>query len=185
MNNPIEVLIKEHNIIESVINTAKQIQSFAEKNPEKYFSLTRKLIDFFRNYADEYHHFKEESLLFPKLCDQNELLRIGIVKEMLDNHDEFRIKIRQIESALDKKDLADLNRLFNEYFNILLDHIAVENEELFQMTDTLLTKDELEKMYYNFLDTDRELGRSRKKEWEDFASKTLKEVAASGFILEQ
>ena len=48
------------------------------------------LITFFRNYADKFHHYKEEKLLFPLMCEKNDMLENSIIAEMLDNHQDFR-----------------------------------------------------------------------------------------------
>jgi len=55
---------------------------------------------FFRNYADKFHHYKEEKLLFPMMCEKNEMLQDSIVEEMLENHREFRRLVKQIEDSL-------------------------------------------------------------------------------------
>ncbi len=48
-----------------------------------------------------------------------------------------------------------------------MDHIAVENDEVFQAAETLFSEDEMEKMYYQCLDSDAELGNSTKAELEE------------------
>ena len=172
MNNPVEILVKEHVVIVSAINLANQLQKIIVSEPKKFIDLAGKLIDFFRNYADKYHHYKEESFLFPRMCDENQLLEGGIIKEMLNNHEEFRNSLRNIEKALKIGELASVAENFSIYCNSLLDHIAVENEELFQIAETLLKESELENIYFLFLDIDLELGESRKKEFENFALET-------------
>jgi len=86
------------------------------------------------------------------MCDENQLLEGGIIKEMLDNHEEFRNSLRDIEKALKIGELASVAENFSKYCNSLLDHIAVENEELFQIAETLLKESELENIYFLFLD---------------------------------
>lgn len=173
MNNPLEILVNEHNVIVSAINIAKQLQKIADSEPKKYVDVAGKLIVFFRNYADKYHHFKEESLLFPRMCDENQLLENGIIKEMLENHEEFRNSLREIEKALENEELTLVTKFFSIYCNSLHDHIAVENEELFQIAGALFKESELENIYFRFLDIDRELGEPRKKGFEDFATETV------------
>lgn len=169
MNNPVEILVKEHEVIVSAINLTKKLQKITESEQEKFIYLSGKLIDFFKTYADKYHHYKEESFLFPRMCDENQLLEEGIIKEMLENHEEFRNSLREIEKVLQEGEFTSVTDSFSIYCNNLLDHIAVENEELFQIAETLLSASELENIYFRFLDIDMELGESRKKELENFA----------------
>lgn len=166
MNNPIELLIQEHDIILKAIDSAKKISSTKNINPEAYQSNSKKMIEFFRNYADKYHHNKEETLLFPAMCDENTILKDGIIGEMMDNHAKFRNDLNEIEADLKRSELDSANRRIIKYLNELLDHISIENDEVFQIAGALLSKDELEKIYFGFIDIDRELGMAAKSELE-------------------
>lgn len=171
MNKSLEVLYNEHAIIKSIINYREKITAIALGEPDKYRNIIFELIGFFRNYADKFHHFKEEKLLFPLMCEKNEILRDNIVEEMLDNHRDFRDLVKSIELAVESGNYEKSNKLLNEYTEMLLDHIAVEDEELFQMAETLFEDNELEKMYYDFQDIDRELGFDIKNEFEKMKDK--------------
>ena len=76
-----------------------------------------------------------------------------------------------IASAAESGNYEESNILLTEYTEKLLDHIAVEDDELFQMAETLLDDNELEKMYYDFQDIDRELGFDIKIEFEKLKEK--------------
>ncbi len=56
-----------------------------------------------------------------------------------------------------------------QYAEALFDHIAVENEEVFQAAASLFSDAELEKISFRFLDCDRDLGTGRKEELENSA----------------
>jgi hemerythrin-like domain-containing protein len=109
--------------------------------------------------------------LFPLICEKNDVLESSIIAEMLDNHQDFRGLVKLIESALGTGNFEESNRLFNKYTEMLLDHIAVEDDELFQMAETLFDDNELEKLYYDFRDIDRELGFDIKIEFEKLKEK--------------
>lgn len=166
MKNPVKVLFDEHEIIQSAIDVAKYAATLIDKNnPEKnrdYETLIRGLINFFRVYADEYHHYKEEQILFPEMSKKNELLDDGVLKEMFENHVDFRNMIKSIELFLNNKEYTETQNQLNSYAEALLDHIAVENDEVFQMAESLFEKEELEKIYFRFADCDRELGEANK-----------------------
>lgn len=170
MNKTIRVLYDEHDIIVNAIDAAKQLKSQVGKNDKQYEQNVRDLIDFFRNYADNYHHHKEEQILFPAMKKKNELLADGVLKEMLDNHEEFREMIKNIEKSLNEKNYPEAQKQLEAYSEALLDHIAVENDEVFQMAETLLTEVETEKMLYDFEDADIELGSGKKQEYEELAN---------------
>ncbi|MHB8258793.1 MAG: hemerythrin domain-containing protein [Bacteroidia bacterium] len=162
MNNPIKTLFEEHAIITSAINISRQADKLIAKNDDVYEKLIRDLINFFRVYADEYHHHKEEEILFPEMSKKSDLLKDGIVNEMMENHADFREMIKNTEDYLNKQDFIRAQQQLHVYSEFLLDHIAVENEEMFQMAESMFSEDELEKIYFRFEDCDREVGQDRK-----------------------
>lgn len=171
MNKALEVLYNEHEIIKSVINYREKLTALAKSNAGKYKEIIIELIDFFRNYADKFHHYKEEKLLFPLMCEKNDMLENSIVAEMLENHQDFRKLVKSIESAVESGNYEESNKLLNHYTEMLLDHIAVEDDELFQMAETLFDEGELEKLYYDFQDIDMELGIDIKHDFERMKEK--------------
>lgn len=176
MNPFIKLLYDEHAVIVNAIDTAKQLRQLAGKDDTLYEKTLRKLIRFFREYADKYHHYKEELILFPEMNRRNELLGDGIVKEMFDNHEEFRLRIGRIVQNLDRKDYLSAQAELEKYAEALLDHIAVENDEVFQIAEQLLTEPELEKIGHRFMDCDRELGEKLKEDLVDMAESLRKEL---------
>ncbi|HEY3250054.1 MAG TPA: hemerythrin domain-containing protein [Ignavibacteria bacterium] len=171
MDKSIEILYNEHDIIKSVINYREKIAALANSNPELYKKTILELINFFRNYADKFHHYKEEKLLFPLMCEKNDMLKDSIIQEMLENHEDFRKLVKSIESAADSGNYEESSKLMFKYTEMLLDHIAVEDHELFQMAEMLFDEKELEKLYYDFQDIDRELGLESKHDFERMEEK--------------
>jgi hemerythrin-like domain-containing protein len=165
------VLYNEHEIIKSVIGFRERISSLSKSDPQKYKNIMNELVNFFRNYADKFHHYKEEKLLFPLLCEKNEMLQESIVREMLENHQDFRNLVKLIETEVKSDNYAESETLLTKYTEMLLDHIAVEDDELFQMADTLFDEDELDKLYHDFQDIDLELGLDIKNEFENISKK--------------
>lgn len=164
MNDPIKVLFDEHDIITNVIDAAKGTSALIGTDDDRYEKIIRQLLDFFRNYADKFHHHKEEEILFPEMCKRNELLQSGVIQEMLENHAEFRDMLASIEKFLSEKNYRRVDQQLMIYCEALLDHIAVENDEVFQMAESLFGENELENIYFRFNDCDKEMGESKKDE---------------------
>ena len=167
MNNAMQKLFNEHEIIVNAVDAAKQLRPQLGKNDKQYEQNVRDLISFFRNYADDFHHHKEEQILFPLMKQKNELLGDGVIKEMLDNHEEFRGRINNVEKFINEKNYEQAQQELEKYSEALLDHIAVENDEVFQIAETLLSAAELEKMHFDFEDADIELGDGKKLAYEE------------------
>jgi hemerythrin-like domain-containing protein len=159
-----QLLITEHDVILEAGNLVYVNGSLWESSPIEYEQKVKQLLNFFSVYADEYHHLKEEEILFPAIGKKNEMLSGGIIQELIEHHENFRLLIKQIQTALDTKEFAAAQELLETYISILKDHIAVENDELFPMADDIFNVDELDKLYYRCIDKDREMGKVRKEE---------------------
>ena len=163
MNKTLEMLYDEHSVITNAVGITDSLNTLRQQNPSAYKAAVRKVIAFLKGYADEYHHYKEEVILFPEMSKKNELFEGGIIKEMTDNHQEFREMIKLIEASLNEGEFETVQKNLEKYVNMLLDHIAVENEEVFHAAESLFTEAELENIGFRFLDIDRELGNEKKE----------------------
>lgn len=161
MPQAIELLNAEHETIKQRLNDARTALSALCKSEED-LSPMQTYLNFFRNYADGYHHHKEEEILFPEMCRRNELLEQGVIEEMLQNHADFREMLADFEAAISSNRHAEALQILDRYAEALLDHIAVEDDEVFQMAESLFSESEIENIYYRFLDCDRERGDEEK-----------------------
>ena len=165
-NNPIQTLLEEHQVISKTENIIKTLNRSWEYNSENYTKAIKTLIIFFRDYADGNHHRKEEEVLFPAICDHPDFKLQEIIDELEQHHEDFREYTEEIEKALDVNDYENSYSLLKNYLQKLLDHIAVENNELFVLAEILLDDEELETIYFKFKDIDMELGEVSKLELE-------------------
>jgi len=110
----------------------------------------RKVVEFGRNYADKYHHGKEEKILFPKMEESiGELAKKLIRQGMLVEHDLGRLHTMQLIEALDKyeetkNDVYKLDIIMNAtaYGDLLKRHIDKENNTVFTFAERHLKEDE-------------------------------------------
>lgn len=169
MNKAIKLLHEEHSYIKELLEkTSKLFQSRETKEEVKESLL--KCVSFFREYADNYHHNKEEKVLFPEMVKRNEMLQFGVIHEMLENHEDFRIALAEVEDFIMENNFESAEKRFNSYADSLLEHIAVEEEEVFQIAETLFSEVELQNIYYLFKDCDRVLGEEEKDSLEKIAT---------------
>jgi len=166
-NNPIQTMLEEHEIISKTENIIKNLNHSWENNSENYTKAITRLITFFRDYADGNHHRKEEEVLFPAICNHPDFKLQDIIDELEQHHEDFRDYTIEIEEALDEKDYEKSYHVLKNYLQELLDHIAVENDELFVLAETLLDEEELETIYFKFKDIDMELGEESKLKLEE------------------
>lgn len=179
MNDPIQILFDEHEVIRLVVDAARKSSGYIGKDDSRYEQIVRKLLNFFRNYADRYHHYKEEIILFPEMCKRNELLQNGVIQEMLNNHTEFREMLGSIENFIREKNYMRANQQMEIYCEALLDHISVENDEVFQIAESIFQEQELDSMYFRFADCDKELGEGGKLELAKMANEIHEELTGT------
>ncbi|MBK9259883.1 MAG: hemerythrin domain-containing protein [Polyangiaceae bacterium] len=131
--NTTEWLKRDHELILDALDVLAITAKWAQAGgvvPEQHM---RKLIAFFREFADDYHHQKEEQVLFPALLAAG-MPRQGPVAVMLREHDMGRDLLRRIEVSLPELDVEAAL----DYVDLLSLHIRKENEILFYMADRLL-----------------------------------------------
>ncbi len=162
-----ELFIAEHDIILEAGDLISSKGDLWKSDPAGYEQMVKQLLVFFSVYADQFHHCKEEEILFPAITNKSETTGAGMVQELNEHHEEFRLLMQKIRAALGIHDFASTQQLLESYIRKLKDHIAVENDELFPMAENIFSKDELEKLYYKCVDKDREMGLIQKEEFED------------------
>ncbi|MFH1209729.1 MAG: hemerythrin domain-containing protein [archaeon] len=125
----IEALNRECNNLES----GKRL----EKLDKEFF---KKAIDFIRNYADKFHHAKEEDILFKELCKDTVQMHCNPVQQMLYEHDLGRNFVKEMEKALNENNVKKVLENARGYIKLLQDHIYKEDNILYPMADEALNK---------------------------------------------
>jgi hemerythrin-like domain-containing protein len=111
---------------------------------------------FFRNFADQCHHNKEEAELFPALVQHGIPEDGGPVGVMLAEHEQGRELVRGLSAAAERYaggDQTAVPALISNtlgYVELLRAHIAKENSVLFVMADQVLSDGEQNSLYQAF-----------------------------------
>ena len=166
-NNPIQTMLDEHDIICQTEGIIESLDKVWESDEEKYKESLAVLITFFREYADGYHHRKEEEVLFPAIHGHPDFVLQEILEEFETHHEDFREYTTEIENAIEEGNYEKSYKELNSYLQDLLDHIGAENDELFSLAENLMEEDDLETIFFKFKDIDMELGEDRKRELEE------------------
>jgi hemerythrin-like domain-containing protein len=143
--NPTDILTDEHRVIEQVLDCLEKLieRSCSERKLET--GPAREAIGFFRAFADQYHHMKEEAHLFPVLEAKGFPHHRGPTGVMLGEHEQGRTCIRSMDEAIDAAAEGDTKALqrFAEhgrrYIALLRAHIQKEDDCLFSMANEVLT----------------------------------------------
>ena len=151
----IDILVKEHDSILKVIEITQTILNTNDKSTVK-LDHVEQIIDFIKNFADKYHHLKEEDVLFIEMEKHGMPREGGPIAVMLHEHDEGRNYIKHAVEAIGKLKLGDdsafeqLSKNLLNYCTLLTNHIGKENNILYPMADRLLPADVKSAMTDNF-----------------------------------
>ncbi len=160
-----KILAEEHQNILKVIDALEKecdaIGSGKEINKEFF----KKAIDFIRNYADKFHHAKEEDILFKEFCEFSEKgeVHCNPTEQMLIEHDQGRGFVKGMETRLNENDKIKVVRNARAYAELLKDHIYKEDNILYPMADEALNTKIQESMLKKFEEVDKERSVDKKK----------------------
>jgi hemerythrin-like domain-containing protein len=159
-----EILVKEHSLILQAVDClaqAKEKLEVYEQLPQEFFEMA---VEFTHNFADKYHHFKEEFLMFGLLAQKKDGAFDGPISALRFEHErcrEFINKIgRSIEDYIRGDQIATATLLENlaAYISILKRHIHSEDHIFFPMVDQELSQDEKNALQLQFLKEEEKMG---------------------------
>lgn len=143
-----KTLRSEHDHILAMIACLRAACEAAESSDQFDAETFQAGLDFIRNYADAWHHAKEEDHLFPALEAAGMPRDGGPIAVMLREHVMGRSYAQKMVENLERAingDVAAQSTVLNyalAYANLLTGHIQKENGILFDMADQLLLQED-------------------------------------------
>ena len=183
MSTPIEILRREHRVIEGALRTLDGICVKLQRGIEVPPETLLQLIDFIRTYADGFHHGKEEAHLFPAL-EKNEVSRGGVIGMMLEEHEAGRGFIAELSDAARGYVAGDPRTVRRfvlgawRYMELLTMHIHKEENVLFVIADEVLDDQALVSLSEAFEMEDARLGAGLHQKYERIAAELERAWAA-------
>ena len=144
----LDILKKEHGLIRQsldIVSTAKEELETGERPPQEFF---KKAVEFSRTFADKFHHFKEEYLMFSLLAEKKDGLYDGEIGALRYQHERCRKCIDLIENSIHGYSQGDaiattmLLENLASYISLLKLHIYIEDHIFFPMVEKDLSEDE-------------------------------------------
>jgi hemerythrin-like domain-containing protein len=130
-------LKKEHQLILKYIGLMERYIEFSLENSNKPILLDKaeEFIGFIQKFADQFHHAKEEDLLFKYLAAPGVLTHCNPLPQMLVEHDLGRKYVQGMKDSLTNKDLDKLIDNTRDYGKLLKEHIQKEDNILYPMAE--------------------------------------------------
>jgi hemerythrin-like domain-containing protein len=109
-------------------------------------------VDFIRNYADRFHHAKEEDILFEAMIENGMPRANSPVAAMLMEHDQGRAFVRGMEEAATRalngekgQDEAIVANAMG-YLELLREHISKEDEILYPLAERVIPEEKRDRI---------------------------------------
>ncbi len=138
MKNITEDLSNEHQnilkLIDAMLTECEELEN-GKKLDKVFFD---EAIDFIKNYADRYHHAKEEDILFKVLLENLENMHCNPIPVMLHEHETGRNYVKGLEEGLNENNKEKIVGNARRYGYLLREHISKEDNVLYPMAEEAL-----------------------------------------------
>ena len=145
--NVTQVMVDEHQLILRMISLVELNTALLEKGKFRNWQFYLDAVDFIRNYADRFHHAKEEDVLFKELVKNGMPEKQSPIEAMHMEHDQGRAHVRAIEEAAQQALDGEVGQgpIIVEhakgYAELLRGHIEKENDILYPLAERILPED--------------------------------------------
>lgn len=166
MNNPLEILTREHKVILKVVHALSVIDGELASGKVIDAGLIVDIVAFMRDFADKCHHAKEEDILFPAM-EAKGVPHAGCpISGLLGEHARGRTLVKELAEAGEayaqgeSAAIDDLRGAIGGIRQLYPNHIWKEDEMVFPMAEKLFSAEELEQMKADFDQAEHALGQS-------------------------
>lgn len=139
-----KALVDEHRLILRMIAILERNALLTAEGSYTNWRFYLDGVDFIRNYADRFHHAKEEDVLFAALVKNGMPRENSPVAAMLMEHEQGRAYVRRMETAVNEamEGLPDREGVVAEnalaYATLLRDHITKEDDILYPLAERVI-----------------------------------------------
>lgn len=145
--NVTQVMVDEHKLILRMIALVENNTALLEQGKFRNWQFYIDAVDFIRNYADRFHHAKEEDVLFVELIKNGMPEKQSPIEAMHMEHDQGRAHVRAIEEAAQKALDGEIGQATviienaKGYAALLRGHIEKEDDILYPLAERVLPEE--------------------------------------------
>jgi len=145
--NVTQVMVDEHKLILRMIALVEQNTALLEEGKFRNWQFYLDAVDFIRNYADRFHHAKEEDVLFVALIKNGMPEKQSPIEAMHMEHDQGRAHVRAMEEAAQKALDGETGQATiiaehaKSYATLLRGHIEKEDDILYPLAERVLPEE--------------------------------------------
>jgi hemerythrin-like domain-containing protein len=141
------VMVSEHRLILRMIALLEGNVALLEQGRFTDWNFFLDAVDFIRNYADRFHHAKEEDVLFDALIKNGMPEKQSPIEAMHIEHDQGRAFVRAMAAAAEKARAGDSGQVpvivenARGYIELLRGHIDKEDKILYPLAERVLPEE--------------------------------------------
>jgi hemerythrin-like domain-containing protein len=141
------VMVEEHQLILRMITLVERNTALMEQGRFRDWQFFLDAVDFIRNYADRYHHAKEEDVLFVALVKNGMPAKQSPIEAMHLEHEQGRAHVRALEAAAQMARDGEPGQIpliaahAKSYAQLLRGHIDKEDHILYPLAERVLPED--------------------------------------------
>lgn len=142
-----QVMVAEHTLILRMIALVEQNTALLEQGKFSNWQFYLDAVDFIRNYADRFHHAKEEDVLFVALVKNGMPAKQSPIEAMQIEHEQGRAHVRALEMAARQAlagnagPVALIIEHARGYAQLLRGHIDKEDHILYPLAERILPQE--------------------------------------------
>ena len=158
LSPPLKELVEEHNLIKRLLALIPNVIAEIDVKKSDHKVMITNVTDFIKNYADKYHHAKEEDILF-KYFDPS----LDIIQVMLHDHVSGRSFVSAILKGLETENNEIVKENLNNYCTLLTEHIYKEDNILYPWMDKGMDMRTVGEMFTKFAEVSLSMKETRLK----------------------
>lgn len=158
------ILIREHGLILQMLAQLSHAEKKLQKNEQPPAAFFKKAVLFSQNFADRFHHFKEEFLMFGLLSHKKKGALDAEIGALRYQHERCRSAIQSIDEALtgyakgDEMAITTVLENLSGYISLLTRHIYMEDHVFFPMIEKMLSREEQQTLLTQFQNEEQRIG---------------------------
>lgn len=149
VSQPIQALVDEHVVIKRWLALIPDVIKALDAEPDTAWLWVAEGVELIKNYADRYHHAKEEDVLFKYVDESSE-----IIQAMYEEHRAGRSHRQAISAAIETGDKDSAAEHLLAFRELLTGHIRKEDDILYPWIDRGLTPTQVRELQTAFADID-------------------------------
>jgi hemerythrin-like domain-containing protein len=144
MSRPTHILRHEHRVIERALRALDGMCLYLNAGGDVPPEALCQILDFIQNFADRFHHAREETYLFPALGHNGFQIDGGALGFLMGEHETERTLTAELELAIgeyrhgDPDSIDRFVKAANLYREHLVGHIREEDAILFRLVEEVL-----------------------------------------------